>query len=86
MRRSLSVTLPRTSVVRERDGSAAVRPVSWRKEEVTSGAMVESEHETMLDCVSQITPSIAAKAEVVSVLRHCPSALRTDTERAPVMS
>ena len=52
--------LPRTSVVRERDGSAAVRSVSWREEDVTSGAMEESEQETMLVCVSQITESFIA--------------------------
>ena len=83
---SSSVTLPRTSKERKREGHAGVRPVSWREDEETRGAMAESEQETMLDWVSQTSPSIAAKVEVVSVLRHCPSALRTDTERAPVMS
>ena len=74
------------SIERERAGSAAVRSVSCRDEDETRGAMAESEQETMLVWVSQIAPSIAAKAEVVSVLRHCPSALWTDTERIPVMS
>ena len=50
---SFTVTLPRMSVVWERAGSAAVRPVSWRAEEVTSGAMEESEQETMLVCECQ---------------------------------
>ena len=57
---SFSVTLPRISVERERAGSAAVRPESWREEDVTRGAMEEPEQETMLVCVSQITESFIA--------------------------
>ena len=67
---SFTVTLPRMSKERERAGNAAVRPVSWRAKEVTSGAMVESEQETVLVWVSQIVSPSSAKQDSVNVRRH----------------
>lgn len=67
---SFTVTLPRMSVERERAGSAAVRPVSWRAEKVTRGAMVASEQETILVWVSQTMESARTKEDTVDVRRH----------------
>lgn len=79
--------LPRTSKERERAGSAGERPVSWRAEEVTSGAMAESEQETMLVWVSQTMESSRTKDENVSVLRHSDGRAGTlaPTERVVAM-
>lgn len=59
---------------RERAGNAAVRPVSWREDEATRGAMEESEQETMLVWVSQSVPSIIAIFDSDADLRHWVSA------------
>ena len=63
------------SVKREREGSAAVRPVSWRAEEVKRGAIAESEHETMLVWESQTMESSRTKEDNISVIRHSVSPL-----------
>ena len=44
--------------------------MSWRAEEETSGAMAESEQETMFVWASQTMESARTNEESVSVLRH----------------